>query len=69
MISSDKAKVHFSGVGDFEIADILRGIYGVARTVADKAVGNERFVVIAGKQSVLEVLQMLELDDRTEERS
>ena len=66
MISSDKAKVHFSGVGDFEIADILRGIYGVVGTVADKAEWTDRFVLIAGKSSVLEGKQIVELDDRTE---
>ena len=66
MISSDKAKVHFSGVGDFEIAEILRGIYGVVGTVADKAKGTDGFVLIVGKLSLLEGKQIIELDDRNE---
>ena len=69
MISSDKAKVHFSGVGDFELADILRGIYGVTRTFADNAVETDRFVVIVGKYLVLVGLQMFEIEDGTEEIS
>ena len=50
MISSDKAKVHFSGVGDFEIADILRGIYGGVGTVADKAEGTDIFLLIVSSR-------------------
>ena len=59
MISSDKAKVHFSGFGDFEIADkflLLRGIYGVIGTCADKAVEIDKFGGIVGKLLLVEVI-------------
>ena len=58
MISSDKAKVHFSGFGDFEMADILRGIYGVIGTCADKAVEIDKFGGIVGKLLLVELLMM-----------
>jgi hypothetical protein len=50
------------------MADILRGIYGVSGAVADKALGMDRFFVIAGKHLGSVGQEIVDGDDETEDR-
>ena len=50
------------------MADILRGIYGVSGSFADKAFGMDRFFEISGKHLGSDGQEIVDGDDETEDR-